>query len=359
MAPSEKKMSSAPLISGVLGGSASTILLYPLDLVKVRWQVREDSITNIKSVNPTGQRPTILSSMRGIVRYEGMAGLYQGLSPALVGSAVSWGGYFFLYEGIKLRMMEGKRPKSAMAVSNDLGKNRNQQLQNDGIRLGPLENFMAACSAGAAMVVCTNPIWLIKTRMQLQLKHIEAEHVIHGSSTDVKPPYKNMFDAARTIVKEEGVLALYKGAAPAMMLTTHGGIQFVAYEYLKATFGTYTKANRSTSGKNSGVMHQLQDSVGYLTMGAVSKIIASTVTYPLQVIKSRLQQRSQTAEWTAAGDVKIMKREYAGVIDCVSRISKREGIVGFFKGCIPNAIRVAPNAAITLVVYESVMNVLS
>jgi len=359
MAPTETSLSSAPLISGIMGGSASTILLYPLDLVKVRWQVREDSITNPKSVNTVGQRPTILSTMRGIARYEGIAGLYQGLSPALMGSAVSWGGYFFLYEGIKVRFMEEKRPKSAMTVTTESFNNRKQQLENEEIRLGPLENFTAACTAGAAMVVCTNPIWLIKTRMQLQLKSIEAEHVIQGSSSDVKPPYKNIFDAARTIVKEEGVLALYKGAAPAMMLTTHGGVQFVAYEYLKATFGTYTKAKRSISGKNSGVMYQLQDSVGYLTMGAVSKIIASTVTYPLQVIKSRLQQRSQTAELTAAGDVKIMKREYAGVIDCVTRIWQREGFVGFFKGCMPNAIRVAPNAAITLVVYESVMASLS
>lgn len=59
---------------------------------------------------------------------------------------------------------------------------------------------------------------------------------------------------------------------------------------------------------------------------------------------------------SASGEVKIVKREYAGVIDCVARIWKREGITGFFKGCIPNVIRVTPNAAITLVVYESAMN---
>jgi len=160
-------------------------------------------------------------------------------------------------------------------------------------------------------------------------------------------------------VREEGPLALYKGATPAMMLISHGGVQFGTYEYLKTHFGTYTKAKRSIGSKNSGIAHQLQDSVGYLTIGAVSKIVASTVTYPLQVIKSRLQQRSQTAELSAAGEVKIVKREYAGVIDCVARIWKREGIIGFFKGCIPNVIRVTPSAAITLVVYESTMTFLS
>jgi solute carrier family 25 folate transporter 32 len=94
-------------------------------------------------------------------------------------------------------------------------------------------------------------------------------------------------------------------------------------------------------------------------MGAGSKIIASTITYPIQLIKSRLQQRKQTAEITADGQVEIVKREYRGVIDCATKIWKREGIQGFFKGTIPNALRVAPSSAITFVVYESVTDYLT
>lgn len=93
-------------------------------------------------------------------------------------------------------------------------------------------------------------------------------------------------------------------------------------------------------------------------MGALSKIAASTVTYPIQVIKSRLQQRSQNVEMTADGRYQIVKREYAGVLDCTKRIWSREGILGFFKGCIPNAVKVAPSSAITFVVYESTMDLL-
>jgi len=265
MKSSEAKLSKAPWISGVLGGSASTILLYPLDLVKVRWQVTEDN-TSTGNKHHEGpkqalHRRSIVSTIRGVVKHEGVYGLYQGLTPALVGSALSWGGYFFLYEGIKLQMLEGKR-RSSGATADDTD-----------VRLVSSEILTAACSAGAAMVVCTNPIWLIKTRMQLQLKRVEAQHVSSGAAKNtIKPPYKNMFDAAHTIVREEGPLALYKGAAPAMMLVSHGGVQFVTYEYLKTCFGTYTKAKRSIGGENSGIAHQLQDSIGYLTMGAVSKM---------------------------------------------------------------------------------------
>ena len=87
--------------------------------------------------------------------------------------------------------------------------------------------------------------------------------------------------------------------------------------------------------------------------------IATTATYPLQVLKSRLQQRSQTTELSASGEIQIVKREYSGVRDCVTRIWKCEGLYGFFKGCVPNAIRVAPSAAITFVVYESIIDMMS
>jgi hypothetical protein len=87
--------------------------------------------------------------------------------------------------------------------------------------------------------------------------------------------------------------------------------------------------------------------------------IATTITYPLQVMKSRLQQRSQTAEMNAIGEVEIVKRQYKGVIDVATKIWKMEGLYGFFKGCVPNAIRVAPSAAITFVVYESIVDMMS
>jgi hypothetical protein len=85
---------------------------------------------------------------------------------------------------------------------------------------------------------------------------------------------------------------------------------------------------------------------------------ASTCTYPVQVIKTRLQQRTQALEISQeTGKLQVIQREYTGgIADCVKRIWAREGIGGFFKGCIPNAIRVAPNAAITFVTYESVMD---
>lgn len=357
MGQNEKTASSVPLVAGLLAGSVSTALLYPLDLVKVRLQVNESTGKKAATTGPlpgvSFRKRTIATTLRSVIKHEGIAGIYQGLTPALMGSAISWGGYFFFYEGLKTEMMKRKRKRKVMEI--------NENSASESVTLGPAENFTAACASGAIMVGLTNPLWLIKTRMQLQMKRVQEEQFIKTStqksslSEKIKPPYRNMWDAARTIVKEEGVLALYKGAVPALILVSHGGVQFVTYEFLKKHFGIYTKASRGDQ-KQRNVIERLHDSVGYLTMGAASKIIASTVTYPIQVIKSRLQQRKQTTEITATGEVRIVKREYHGVVDCAIKIWKHEGMLGFFKGTIPNALRVAPSAAITFVVYENVLD---
>ena len=218
------------------------------------------------------------------------------------------------------------------------------------------------------MVLLTNPIWLVKTRMQLQVK----------SSPSRGPAllYKSIPDAFATIVKEEGVQALYKGVAPALLLVSHGMIQFFIYEHLKMRFPA--NARKPTFGNNNDIYHgpmdRLKDSVGYLSMGAVSKVVASTATYPIQVIKSRMQQRSEGYEVVKGVDAaagssasdgansvlrKFKNRSYPTLFSAARKIYEGEGTAGFFKGAGTNAFRVAPNAAVTFLVYEGVVDFLS
>lgn len=75
-------------------------------------------------------------------------------------------------------------------------------------------------------------------------------------------------------------------------------------------------------------------------------------------MKSRMQQPLSSIEVTSVGDVRVVERDYTGMAKTVKKIWQQEGIVGFFKGAIPNAVRVAPSAAVTFVVYETVMDML-
>lgn len=74
-------------------------------------------------------------------------------------------------------------------------------------------------------------------------------------------------------------------------------------------------------------------------MAAISKIFAVVATYPYQVVRARLQDQHNT---------------YSGVFDVIHRTWRKEGVHGFYKGIIPNVIRVTPACCITFVVYENV-----
>lgn len=72
-----------------------------------------------------------------------------------------------------------------------------------------------------------------------------------------------------------------------------------------------------------------------------------------------MQQRSESLQLTSTGDVRRSHNEYNGFVASCRRVWQSEGIGGFFKGCFTNALRVAPGAAVTFLVYEGVMDGLS
>ena len=91
-----------------------------------------------------------LHALVRIVRTEGVRTLYAGLLPNLLGSTVSWGSYFYCYNLLR-------------------GVARREERLLDGAgQLGPFVNLTCATCSGFLTCLATNPIWLIKTRLQLQ-----------------------------------------------------------------------------------------------------------------------------------------------------------------------------------------------
>jgi solute carrier family 25 folate transporter 32 len=285
------KGSWKPGVSGFSGGAVSTMLLIPLDNIKVRLQVNEGfdskTVSTLSSPSTTAaaisntagtvnkdqhRRHARLGAMRmlrGVVKYEGVRGLYQGLVPAVVGSAISWGGFFYVYETMK-RELRHVKSKSNYGTNNATSSTNDQSRQSkkgksrqELATLTSWDNFILGTASGAVMVFLTNPIWLIKLRLQLQMK--QASEHLHAKNVT---QYDGFLDAFRKIVKADGVLGLYKGTAPALILTSHGGVQFTVYEFLRKHFH-YARAQR-TAG--SSLMKRFEDSIGYLTIGAMSKM---------------------------------------------------------------------------------------
>uniref|UniRef100_A0A672KFF2 Solute carrier family 25 member 32b n=1 Tax=Sinocyclocheilus grahami TaxID=75366 RepID=A0A672KFF2_SINGR len=86
------------------------------------------------------------------------------------------------------------------------------------------------CFLGAVTLCLTNPIWVTKTRLVLQY-----------SADPSKKQYKGMMDALVKIFRHEGIAGLYRGFVPGLFGTSHGALQFMAYEELKRDYNKYRK----------------------------------------------------------------------------------------------------------------------
>ncbi|XP_072459427.1 solute carrier family 25 member 32 [Notamacropus eugenii] len=281
------------LVAGVSGGVLSNLALHPLDLVKIRFAVNDGLELRPKYKG-------IVHCLTTIWKIDGLRGLYQGVTPNVWGAGLSWGLYFFFYNAIKSYKTEGRTE-----------------------RLEAAEYLISAAEAGAMTLCITNPLWVTKTRLMLQYD------VVSPSQRQ----YKGMMDALVKIYKFEGVRGLYKGFVPGLIGTSHGALQFMAYELLKVKYNTHI--NRLPDAQLS--------TVEYILVAATSKIFAVAATYPYQVVRARLQDQHNF---------------YDGVLDVIKRTWRKEGIIGFYKGIVPNLIRVTPACCITFLVYENVSHFL-
>jgi len=278
-----KKRPISHSIAAFGASSVATLITYPLDVVKVRFQIDRTK----------GALPSILSQTSSIVHKEGLFILWSGIFPALIASGISWSGFFIF---MKLQKKRWSPERSGM-----------------------IRDAAASVEAGSIMVLITNPIWLIKTRLQLP-----------------NSPYLGFLDAFTRIIQEEGIRALYRGVVPALLLTSHGVIQLTIYEELKRF--------REPSGSTAGLA---------LVYGSIAKLSAALITYPYQVVKTRVQQRYTNPNSKYAYD--LPAGELARTIRCIRDTWQVEGFRGFLKGCWPNSLRVIPNAGITFWVYEMIV----
>ncbi|XP_011083172.1 folate transporter 1, chloroplastic isoform X1 [Sesamum indicum] len=287
--------------AGSAAGLATVAFTHPFDVIRTRFQVNDGRLSYLPTYRNT---PHALFT---IARTEGLRGLYAGFYPAVLGSTISWGLYFYFYSKAKQRYLRSRE------------------------ELSPGLHLASAAEAGGLVCFCTNPIWLVKTRLQLQ-------------TPQQARPYSGFHDALRTILKEEGWRALYKGLVPGLFLqVTHGAIQFTAYEELRKM-----AINYRTEENNSNLADNSLDSFDYAMLGASSKLAAILLTYPCQVIRARLQQRP-----CIQGIPKYMDTWHV-----MKETARFEGPRGFYKGITANMVKNAPAASITFIVYENVLNML-
>ncbi|XP_051145844.1 nicotinamide adenine dinucleotide transporter 1, chloroplastic-like [Andrographis paniculata] len=285
--------------AGAAAGAIAATFVCPLDVIKTRLQVY--GLPAMQSSGRAGS--VILVSLQHILRNEGVKGLYCGLTPTLAALLPNWAVYFTVYGHLKDLLHTYGNTKGELSIAS---------------------NAIAAAGAGAATAIAINPLWVVKTRLQTQ-----------GMRQGVVP-YKSIFSALRRILHEEGFRGWYSGLLPSLAGISHVAIQFPTYERIKLYLA-------KRENKRIDELRTWEVAIA----SSFSKVVASVSTYPHEVIRSRLQEQGQLRNPDAHS-------HYAGVVDCVKKVFKTEGVPGFYRGCATNLMRTTPNAVITFTSYEMI-----
>jgi solute carrier family 25 folate transporter 32 len=276
-------------VAGFTAGLVSTLVVHPFDVVKTRLQIEQANTKaraggSLHVIRQIAQEAVVENTRRnaanitargdtaGVVR-----AFYRGLMPNMIGNSVSWALYFMWYGNIKDLV------RAARASSTGEHELRSSDY------------FIASGVSGILTAVFTNPIWVIKTRMLSTAKSAP------GAYTSIKHGTLELY-------RSEGIRGFYRGLLPSLFGVSHGAIQFMAYEQLKNRWA------KSRVGGKEGLTN-----MDFLLLSAVSKMLAGSITYPYQVVRSRLQTYDAS-------------KKYRGAWDVIKQVMRKEGTIGFYKG---------------------------
>nr|CDS26130.1 mitochondrial carrier protein [Hymenolepis microstoma] len=376
---------AAHILGGGIGGTVGAICTCPLELVKTRFQSSQgnaisgscssrppfSSTVNLASspvlirspqtvaiaTHPSARIPTnrtpksisfslqfcrdfllrskIIHCMRDVCRTEGYRALFKGLVPTLVGVLPSRCIYFCAYhEGQKF--FQQFFPEGHSAV------------------------FMLAAGCGSITAsTVTNPIWYVKTRLQLDSRP--------------KAPPITVWDIIKSTYREYGLRGFYRGISASYIGSLETALNFVVYEHVKGTLLFWgQKRNRQTEmvvaaeegegnweecanveGEDSGQhfrgsqggskLSANSDMIVCMGASALSKFVAITVSYPHEVVRTRMRERGN---------------KYRTFVGTFMTVLREETWRGLYRGLGTHYVRQVPNSCIMIGTYEWVVYLL-
>ncbi|SCV68860.1 BQ2448_981 [Microbotryum intermedium] len=277
---------------GGIAGALGATFVYPIDVVKTRMQNQRSKVVGELLYNNS------IDCFKKVYKNEGLFGFYRGLPPQLIGVAPE--------KAIKLTVNDLVR---GYATNKETG------------RISVPWELLAGGAAGGCQVIFTNPLEIVKIRLQMQ-----GQTAVPGA----------VRQGAGQIIKSLGLIGLYQGSIACLCRDVpFSAIYFPAYWHLKRD-----------------VFHEGRDGkvLGYgeaLISAAAAGMPAAYLTTPADVIKTRLQTEARKGE-----------THYKGVPDAFKKILAEEGPRALYKGGLARVFRSSPQFGVTLVAYENLKKLL-
>eukprot|EP00118_Oscarella_pearsei_P005354 m.24552 g.24552 ORF g.24552 m.24552 type:complete len:471 (+) comp28641_c0_seq1:51-1463(+) len=281
------------LAAGGGAGAVSRTCTAPLDRLKILLQVQGG--------NPDASRLGFRSGFSEMIREGGFRSLWRGNGVNVIKIAPETAIKFFTYEQIK------------------------KVFQGDNNELTATKRFASGSLAGVISQTSIYPMEVLKTRLALRKTN----------------QYKGLADAAKSILQKEGPLSFYRGLVPNLLgVIPYAGIDLMVYETLK---NYWVQRHSPTDQPEMAVL---------LACGALSCTCGQLASYPLALVRTRLQVQTSAVRMAAGGD------KSQGMMSLFRSILSTEGPVGLYRGLGPNFVKVVPAVSISYVVYENLKKLL-
>ncbi|KAL3750574.1 hypothetical protein ACJRO7_011554 [Eucalyptus globulus] len=261
----------------------------PMDTAKVRLQLQKKA-----PVGEGGHLPKyrgLLGTVATIAREEGLAALWNGIIPGLHRQCI--------YGGLRIGLYG---PVKSFLVGSDL-------IEDTYL----FQKILAALLTGAIAIAVANPTDLVKIRLQAEGK----------LPPGVPGRYSGALNAYFTIVKQEGLAALWTGLGPNIARNAIiNAAELASYDHVKETI-------LKIPGFIDNVFTQLLAGLG-------AGFFAVCIGSPIDVVKSRMMGDST----------------YRSTLDCFIKTLRHEGFFAFYKGFLPNFGRLGSWNAVMFLTFE-------
>ena len=252
----------------------------------------------------------------------------------------------------------GVIPDTSKTIANSflffLGYNflRQQRLRSRGSvsrGLPAIDELSVGFVAGAFAKFFTTPIATIVTRKK-------ASSMIAARSSNQVPKDTTVASIAKKIHAEKGIEGFWSGYSASLVLTLNPSITFFLYETFKRA--VLPRAQRDKPSPSATFF-----------LAAISKAIASTITYPFSLAKSRAQVSSRTvddndeevkdaiekvSDGRTAGTRKGRQAARSTVFSMILHIARTEGVGALYEGLGVEVLKEFFSHGITMIIKEAV-----
>uniref|UniRef100_A0A6V7QWS0 Uncharacterized protein n=1 Tax=Ananas comosus var. bracteatus TaxID=296719 RepID=A0A6V7QWS0_ANACO len=177
--------------------------------------------------------------------------------------------------------------------------------------LSVLGRLVAGACAGMTSTLVTYPLDVLRLRLA------------------VEPGSRTMSQVALNMLREEGLASFYGGLGPSLIgIAPYIAVNFCMFDLVKKSLPERYQRRPETS----------------LATALVSATLATLMCYPLDTVRRQMQMKGSP---------------YNTILDAFPGIVERDGLIGLYRGFVPNALKTLPNSSIKLTAFDTVKGLIS